>query len=93
MSTRLQATWEQAELVDALEALRVGGDDLQAMRCCTLDESEAKGALRDGKTSVSKYASSKLFVVHRPCAARLTTGASLEFVDASTQRDELPSVP
>ena len=42
MSTGLQATWEQADLVDALEALRVGGDDLQAMNCCTQDESEAK---------------------------------------------------
>ena len=61
-------------------------------QCYALDESEAKGALRDGKTSVSKYASSKL-LVHRPCAARLTTGAALVVVDASTQRDELPSVP
>ena len=29
-------------------------------QCYALDESEAKGALRDGKTSMSKYASSKV---------------------------------
>ena len=59
MSTGLQATWEQADLVDALEALRVGGDDLQAMKLHARRE-RGKGALRDGKTSVSTYASSKL---------------------------------
>ena len=63
------------------------------MKFTLYDESEAKAALRDGKTSMSKYASSNYSVVHRPRAARLTTGASLVVVDASTQRDELPSVP
>ena len=59
MSLEIQDLWEQAELVDAVEALRMGGDYLQAMNGCTLTRARQR-RFGDGKTSVSKYASSEL---------------------------------